>query len=262
MNLRFFQVGMIVFGCAGCHREPGPPAHSQAVSPPLATPSPQAAAPASPPAPAGEDISGQVVETMNAAGYTYARLDRGGTELWIAGPQAQLAIGTKLGRMDGMVMTNFRSEALARTFERIYFVNAYAGAGGAAVGGAAAGGAAADPHAGAAASAAAVKMDKVAPVRGGKTIAEIISGKAVLAGKPVVVRGKVVKFNSGILDRNWIHLRDGSAADGGDDLLVTTSAQAKLGDVIVARGTVAVDKDFGAGYSYAIIVENATLAAQ
>jgi len=71
----------------------------------------------------------------------------------------------------------------------------------------------------------------------------------------------VVRYNGGILDRNWIHLQDGTgkAGDGTNDILVTTTGTAKVGDVITARGTLAVDKDFGAGYTYAVLVENATI---
>ena len=91
------------------------------------------------------------------------------------------------------------------------------------------------------------------------------AGKASLVGKPVVVRGKVVKVNQGILGRNWIHLQDGTGAAGANDLLITTdaaAAPATLGDVVVARGTLVADKDFGSGYKYALLVEGATLAAK
>jgi hypothetical protein len=77
----------------------------------------------------------------------------------------------------------------------------------------------------------------------------------------VVVRGKVVKYNPGIMGKNWIHLRDGSgaAADGTNDVLVTTAHQAKLGDVLTVKGVVRTDKDFGSGYSYKVLIEEATL---
>jgi hypothetical protein len=74
------------------------------------------------PAAADGEISGTVVETMNASSYTYARLDRGGTEIWVAGPQAALAVGTKLTKLEGQLMTDFHSSTLDRTFPRIYFV--------------------------------------------------------------------------------------------------------------------------------------------
>jgi hypothetical protein len=94
-----------------------------------------------------------------------------------------------------------------------------------------------------------------------RTVAEIMTKSAELKNKPVVVRGKVVKFNPNIMGKNWVHLRDGSgsAADKTNDVLVTTMSQAKTGDVVTAKGTVRTDKDFGSGYSYKVLVEDATL---
>ena len=85
--------------------------------------------------------------------------------------------------------------------------------------------------------------------------------RASLAGKTVIVSGKVVKYNGGILGRNWLHLQDGSgkAADGTNDLTITTDGTAKVGDVITVTGTVAVDKDFTAGYAYKVMLEGARI---
>ena len=84
---------------------------------------------------------------------------------------------------------------------------------------------------------------------------------ADLKDKPVLVRGKIVKYNAGIMGKNWVHLRDGSgsAADQTNDVLVTTTEEAKVGDIVTAKGVVRTDKDFGAGYTYKVIVEEATL---
>jgi hypothetical protein len=75
------------------------------------------------------------------------------------------------------------------------------------------------------------------------------------------VRGKVVKYNEGIMGKNWIHLRDGtgSVEKETNDVLVTSSSPAKVGDIITAKGVVHTNKDFGAGYSYKVLVEDATL---
>jgi hypothetical protein len=93
------------------------------------------------------------------------------------------------------------------------------------------------------------------------TVAEIVTKSAALKDKPVLVRGKIVKYNEGIMGKNWIHLRDGSgsAADNTNDVLVTTVNPAKLGDVVTVKGVVHADKDFGAGYSYKVLIEDATL---
>ena len=91
-------------------------------------------------------------------------------------------------------------------------------------------------------------------------MAEVHAGKASLAGKPVKVRGKVVKVSTGIMGKNWLHLRDGTGEAGSNDLTVTTAATAQVGDVVVVTGTVTVDKDFGSGYRYAVLIEDAQVA--
>jgi hypothetical protein len=94
-----------------------------------------------------------------------------------------------------------------------------------------------------------------------RTVAEIIAKGADLKDKPVAVRGKVVKYTAGVMGKNWLHLRDGSgsAADNTNDLVVTTKDETKVGDVVLARGTVRTDVNLGSGYSYKVLVEEATL---
>ena len=77
----------------------------------------------------------------------------------------------------------------------------------------------------------------------------------------MTIRGKVVKYNGGIMGKNWLHLRDGSGkAEANDnDLTVTSQDTAAVGDVVVVKGVVRVDKDFGAGYAYPVIVEDAKI---
>lgn len=94
-----------------------------------------------------------------------------------------------------------------------------------------------------------------------RTVAEIIAKRVELKDKTVLVRGKVVKFTPEVLKKNWIHLRDGSgsASDNTNDVLVTTNEQAKVGDVVVVKGIVHIDKDLGSGYSYKVLIEEAVL---
>ena len=93
------------------------------------------------------------------------------------------------------------------------------------------------------------------------TVAEITTKGAELKDKPVLVRGQVVKYTPDVMGKNWIHLQDGSgkAANKSNDILVTTTAQAKVGDVLTFKGVVRTDKDFGAGYAYKVLIEEATL---
>jgi len=94
-----------------------------------------------------------------------------------------------------------------------------------------------------------------------QTVAEVITKRIELKDKTVLVRGKVVKFTPEILNKNWIHLRDGSgsASDNTHDVVVTTNDQAKAGDVVVVKGVVRIDKDLGSGYAYKVLIEEATL---
>jgi hypothetical protein len=206
---------------------------------------PAAAAPAA----GGTEVSGTVVETMNSGGYTYAKLDDGGKQVWVAGPETGLAVGVKVGKTTGTPMPGFTSTTLKRTFDEIYFVNEFTVTGSAGP----------NPHAAGAPPPATVVTEKIAPAPGGKTVAQVFEGKDALAGKPIAIRGKIVKVNNGILNRNWIHLQDGTGASGMNDLMVTTDATVKQGDVVLVRGTVAVNKDFGGGYKYAVIVEDAKI---
>lgn len=97
---------------------------------------------------------------------------------------------------------------------------------------------------------------------GGTRIETLYSDRANLAYKDVVVRGKVVKFTEGVMNANWIHLRDGTGAEGTNDLTVTTQATAEVGDVVTVRGVLSIDKDFGLGYAYDVIIEDASVVVE
>jgi len=95
--------------------------------------------------------------------------------------------------------------------------------------------------------------------KGGYTVAELHAKKAELKGKKVAVRGKVVKVNAQIMGKNWLHLQDGTGKAGTNDITATSAGSANVGDVVLATCTLSVDKDFGAGYFYSIILEDCTL---
>jgi hypothetical protein len=108
-----------------------------------------------------------------------------------------------------------------------------------------------------------VDLAGVAKAEGGKTIAEVFAEKDALANKPVTIRGKVVKANYGVMGVDWLHVRDGSGSDGTNDLTVTaTSTPAKVGDTVLVTGKVATNKDFGMGYQYPVLVEEADVKVE
>jgi predicted small lipoprotein YifL len=111
--------------------------------------------------------------------------------------------------------------------------------------------------------AAEVDLSGIAKAEGGKTVADVYAEKDALAGQKVTVRGKVVKANAGIMGRNWLHVRDGSGADGTNDLTATTAADLPaVGTTVLLTGTLALDQDFGMGYQYPVIVQDAELTVE
>jgi hypothetical protein len=202
----------------------------------------------------GFATNAEVLETMDGGGYTYVRVKTDSGVVWAAGPQAQVKVGDRVNLADGMLMSDFHSETLDRDFEEIYFVGGIEVVGGSAP-------AVASAH-GSDDVWDAVEVGMVEKPEGGSSIAELYAGKANLAGKPVLVRGRVVKYTANIMGRNWLHIQDGSGKSGTNDLTVTTNGTTKIGDLVLVKGTAAVDKDFGAGYSYELIVEEATVTVE
>ena len=247
---------------------------------------------------ASPNLSGKVLETMDSGGYTYMKVDVGDTQPWVAIPQSQIKVGQEVTYQPGMVMNNFASKTLNRTFDSIVFSSGLAGAGhGGSAMGAATGGmqsphgkkdanankgggdsfasavqaeggatpaASQQPAAGSGGSLGAmapfseIKVEK-ATGDNAYNVSEIFTETEKLNGKTVRIQGKVVKFSPMIMGRNWIHLQDGTGdpMSNTHDLVVTTSEQVKVDDVITIEGTLAFNKDFGAGYKYVAIVEEA-----
>jgi hypothetical protein len=247
-----------------------PAAVSQTAAPTPGVPNAPAATPAA--APAGK-LSGTIVETMDSGGYTYMKLKTAQGEEWVATPKATVKKGQLVTVGIQMTAEKFQSSTLNRTFDRIIFATLETPvAPGATAAAVPAGGPAATPAsmAGAMGSPSDHMKPKVdigdvsvpkAEGADAKTVAEVWSGRSNLSDKEVVVRGKVVKFLGGIMGTNFMHVRDGSGseASGDHDLTVTTSEIAAVGDIVTVRGVVHVNKDFGAGYQYPVIVEKATL---
>lgn len=203
--------------------------------------------------PSMQGVAGKVVESMNSGGYTYVLVDQNGAKTWVALPQTDITVGSEIACQPGMAMQNFTSSSLNRTFESIVFSSGLATAGN---------GAAAAP----APAAAPVVTTPVGKAEGaeGRTIGEIFAQKQSLANTQVAVQAKVVKVSRGILGKNWLHLQDGTGnpAFGTNDLVVTTDALPEVGEVVTIRGNLALDRDFGSGYRYGVIVEDAAVSGK
>lgn len=232
-------------------------------------------------------LTGTVLETMDSGGYTYFQLDTGLDKAWVAVPQAQIKVGDTISSMPGMVMKNFTSKTLNRTFDSIVFSGGLAGAGAknsaphGGMGGMKSGGGddsfasavAAEgggrpsqvkgPGTGGSAGAmvpfSEIKVDK-ASGDNAQLVGDAFANRKKLNGKTIRVQGKVVKVSPMIMGRNWIHLQDGSGdpANNTHDLVFTTEADTiEKGKVITMEGVLTANKDFGSGYKYDAIVEEA-----
>ncbi len=203
-------------------------------------------------------LSGKVVETMNSGGYTYVCLEKKGKKTWVAVPEMKVSVGQEIALQPGAEMANFPSKTLNRTFDRIIFSPGLALPQSASGTEASMAG-----HGSMGSSAPAGKNVKVEKAAGADayTVGEIFAKRKALHQKTVVVRGKVVKVSAGIMGANWIHVQDGTgdAKKSTHDLVVTSEELPSVGDVVTFKGTVSMDKDFGAGYRYDVIVEKASI---
>ena len=207
-------------------------------------------------------LTGTVIETVNAAGYTYVHFDTGKEKVWAAAPECVVAVGETVTISSPMPMRDYHSKTLDRTFELVYFVGGVEVEGTERRSAVAPSGKPSWVQGGGAAKGVEVDLSGIERAAGGKTVEELYAGKADLAGQEIVVRGRVVKFTSGVMGKNWLHLRDGTGAPGSDDLTVTTDAMVETGSTVLVRGRVAADRDFGAGYRYELIVEDAEITVE
>lgn len=230
-------------------------------------------------------VTGKVAETMNVAGYTYMLVENQMGEQWVAIPESEVTVGQSVTYVQGMVMNKFYSKTMDRTFDTIIFSAGLAGqvpekkaveksapAEGASSFEAAVmqennmdeGPALADnPNGSAGAVAPMVATIKVEKAAGenGYTVEEVFAQGETLAGKTVRVKGQVVKVNMNIMARNWVHLQDGSGnpMQNTHDLVITTKEDVEEGKPVTLEGVVAFEKDFGYGYKYNVLVEDAKI---
>ena len=190
-------------------------------------------------------------QTLPTTKYVYIFVQEGQDEYWIATIKQDITIGGSYFFRDGLLKTNFESKEHNKTFDRIYFVSKLVSA----------------DHGNSAASASAEssvqnpasvnstpqKLD----VKGSVKVSELVANPKKYSGKTIQVSGECVKVNLNIMGRNWIHLNDGSTKKY--DLVITSADAVDIGQKFTMAGTVVLDKDFGAGYKYDILLENGVL---
>ncbi len=192
-----------------------------------------------------------VLEVIPTTNYTYLKVFEENMDYWIAVPSMEARKGDLLYYTQAMEMKQFESKELGRTFESVLFVSDISTTPIPATtmpAGASPQGKVLQPRD------TALKIDQI---EGGISIATLYASPEKFEGKEIHVTGKVVKFSPDIMSRNWVHIQDGTEHDGHYDLTITTSDKLATGDVETFRGIIRLNKDFGAGYRYDVIMEEA-----
>jgi len=201
-------------------------------------------------------------EFMNASNFTYILGDVNGKEQWIAVNQMSVEKGDVFYFTDAMEMKNFESKTLKRTFESVLFVNNISKK-------------IIDKTKVQAqpiktkrtvTEATVAEKINVVPLSDGQTIKTIIENKGKFKNKTVKIRGVVTKFNGGIMGKNWLHIQDGTSSGTSSgttvDITLTSDKSANIGETVIIEGILTLDKDFGSGYFYDVIIEDATVKVE
>lgn len=197
----------------------------------------------------------EVLEVVQTSSYTYMRVYENISERWVAVTKMDAKKGDKFHYDTALEMNNFHSKELNRDFEQIFFINKVSA------------GALSEQtskstmpsnHSG---GAKVKPQSDITLEKDGNelTVADIFEKRADFANKEIEIRGVVVKVNKQVMGKNWIHLQDGSTHNGSFDLTITSQDLPEVNDEITMKGTIILNKDFGAGYFYDVIMENATL---
>jgi len=177
---------------------------------------------------------GKVLETFHVENYTYVRINENNKDIWIAIPKLNVKTGDTIETSAGIIMKDFNSPTLKRTFSEIIF-----------------------------ATKASVldtkeqnKKTTSTKVPGIFNVSKIIKNASNLKGNTITFNGKVTKVTPKIMGKNWAHFSDINA---NTDLVVTTQEELKVGDIVTMEGMVETNKDLGAGYFFYVIIEDARI---
>lgn len=219
----------------------------------------------------------KVQDVEQVGSYTYLLVKaKKGPEYWVAVTSMEAVPGETYYYQGGLLMEDFHSNELDRTFESVLFLDAIYPGSAPETGSPQAGMAASEEqmpsmgqtdipmHGTAQGDTPGSRMVEeksevsVEKVEGTVSIAELFANPSSYEGKKVKVTGEVTKFNPYIMDRNWVHLQDGTDYQGKFDLTATTAEFFETGNQITLEGILALNRDFGYGYSYELLLENAT----
>lgn len=172
---------------------------------------------------------GTVVTTMNVEGYTYMELENNGGKFWIACPNVEVKVGDAVETSAGMLMTDFYSKTLKRTFKEIHFVTY-------------------------------VEVVKKEPSNSNKnvkpleiTLTELYNNKENYNGKLIKIMGIITKASPNIMGKNWYHIGE---KDKKFDVVVSSKDSSNLNDSVFVEGVVTLNKNIGGGYNFPIFIED------
>ncbi|MDP2890056.1 MAG: GW dipeptide domain-containing protein [Bacteroidota bacterium] len=194
----------------------------------------------------------KVEEVIQASQYTYLKVSENGTENWIAVNRQEAEKGEIYYYNKALEMKNFHSKELERDFETIYFVQEISTL-------PIIGDVQTPAQQGNKVASTQKEGISVAPAEGSVSIAQLFAGRNDYAGKTIKMKGQVVKVNEEVMGKNWIHIQDGTKDGESFDLTITTLDKAAVDEVVTFEGTITLNKDFGYGYSYELIMEDAKL---
>jgi hypothetical protein len=195
-----------------------------------------------------------VQEVIQGNSYTYLKVKEEDQSFWMAISRRQIEPGETFSFKNPLEMKNFTSKELQRTFETIFFISEISSESSRSANQTLA----ADPNQ---EPAAPKQVISIEPIEGGVTIGELFSNRDSYADKIIRIKGQVVKVNRAIMGQNWVHLQDGTGDSKNNDLTVTTKDEVVLGSVVIFEGKIILNKDFGSGYSYGVLMEEAKLQA-
>ncbi len=185
---------------------------------------------------------GIVKETKTIGNYTYAKIKGKDGDKWVATSTTKINVGDQVEFLKGQTMKDFHSKGLKKTFKEIYFSSSI------------------KVLKSSKPMKSAVKKGSIKKLN--YSIANIFEQAKTLKNKKVKLRAVVVKFSPSIMGKNWVHIQDGTNHKSQFDLVVTTQDKVKKGDTIIVDAKVAIDKDFGYGYKYPVLLENAKLRVE
>lgn len=203
---------------------------------------------------AGKGHTVLVKEVLLTQKYCYVKAEESGSELWLVVPKTDIEVGQSYYYEGGLMKNNYESLELNKNFETIYLVSQLKPA--------------SSSKGESALDEAFAKMQnkenlntspvKAKKVEGVTSLTDLLSDPEKYDGKLIKIQGKCVKVNNEIMGKNWIHVQDGESIEGKlNDLTITTAENIFMGMDVVLEGKITLDKDFGAGYWYAIIMEDA-----